>query len=66
MGCSRSRSTTKRAAPFAPFFEPLFAHVESSAGDGALEEEVRGWLGSAAVNQRTSDDKTLVIAVRAP
>jgi Protein phosphatase 2C len=56
----------KSESAFVPFFEPLFAHIESAADASALDEELAGWLASPAVNERTSDDKTLVIAVREP
>jgi serine/threonine protein phosphatase PrpC len=52
---------------FAPFFDPLFAHVETNGAAAAdLCEQLEGWLGSAAVNERTDDDKTLILSVHAP
>jgi hypothetical protein len=51
--------------PFEPFFAPFFAYLESaSKDDGAVEQELRDYLDSLAVNQRTDDDKSLVLAVR--
>ena len=49
-----------------PFFEPMFARLrrERRAEPGGLREELRAFLGSAPVNQRTDDDKTLVLATR--
>ena len=49
-----------------PFFEPMFARLRrESAGEPAgLREELRDFLASAPVNQRTDDDKTLVLATR--
>jgi hypothetical protein len=50
----------------APFFEPIFAHVEATREPPeALALQLAAWLGSGAVNARTDDDKSLVIAVRA-
>ncbi len=51
-----------------PFFEPMFARLrgETRAGTEGLLEELRAFLGSAPVNQRTDDDKTLVLATRLP
>ena len=49
-----------------PFFEPMFARLRAE-GEGepeSLREELRAFLGSAPVNQRTDDDKTLVLATR--
>lgn len=52
----------------APFFAPMFARLRQDAegDDGALLDEMRDFLDSPAVNQRTDDDKTLVLATRVP
>jgi hypothetical protein len=49
-----------------PFFEPMFARLrgESEGEPEGLREELRAFLASAPVNQRTDDDKTLVLATR--
>jgi hypothetical protein len=49
-----------------PFFEPMFARLrrESEGEPEVLLEDLRAFLGSAPVNQRTDDDKTLVLATR--
>jgi hypothetical protein len=49
-----------------PFFEPMFARLraESEGEPAGLREELRAFLGSAPVNRRTDDDKTLVLATR--
>jgi hypothetical protein len=49
-----------------PFFEPLFAHLRRQAPrvPDTLVGELRTFLDSPAVNQRTDDDKTLVLATR--
>jgi hypothetical protein len=49
-----------------PFFEPMFARLreEREGQPRGLLEELRVFLGSAPVNQRTDDDKTLVLATR--
>jgi hypothetical protein len=49
-----------------PFFEPMFARLRGE-GEGeaeSLQGELRAFLGSPPVNQRTDDDKTLVLATR--
>ena len=53
-------------APHAPFFEPMFAALRArSAGFAAdLEPQLVAFLGCSAVNDRTDDDKSLVIATR--
>jgi hypothetical protein len=49
-----------------PFFEPMFARLrrEREGQSRPLQQELRAFLGSAPVNQRTDDDKTLVLATR--
>jgi hypothetical protein len=51
-----------------PFFEPMFARLrrEREGEPKGLGKELRAFLGSAPVNQRTDDDKTLVLATRLP
>ena len=46
----------------------MFARLrrESAGEPEGLREELRAFLGSAPVNQRTDDDKTLVLATRLP
>jgi len=49
----------------APFFEPLFAHLrQAPSAARTLVAKLRAFLDSPAVNQRTDDDKTLVLATR--
>jgi hypothetical protein len=49
-----------------PFFEPMFARLrrEREGQSRSLQQELRAFLGSAPVNRRTDDDKTLVLATR--
>jgi hypothetical protein len=49
-----------------PFFEPMFQAVGRTPDVGDLEGPLREFLTSKAVNDRTDDDKTLVIATRRP
>lgn len=52
----------------APFFDPMFAPVRASAAEGRdrdLSRALRAYLRSAAVEAKTDDDKTLLLAVRA-
>lgn len=50
-----------------PFFDSMFRSVRSSTAsglDGALSRELEKYLASALINQRTDDDKTLILASR--
>lgn len=47
-----------------PFFEPMFARLRCETETEGLVEELKAFLGSASVNQRTDDDKTLALATR--
>jgi hypothetical protein len=47
-----------------PFFAPLFDRLAGVEDAATLEAPLRKWLSSDAVNQRTDDDKTLVLAMR--
>ena len=49
-----------------PFFEPMFARLrgEREGEPRRLLGELNAFLGSTPVNQRTDDDKTLVLATR--
>ncbi len=50
----------------APFFEPMFSTLRNLRHDqcGSLNEQLASFLSSPAVNQRTDDDKTLILATR--
>lgn len=50
----------------APFFEPMFATLRQVPDAQTLEEPLRQFLTSKAVNDRTDDDKTLMLATRLP
>lgn len=47
-----------------PFFEPLFAALRGAAHPEDLVVPLRAFLDSPAVNERTDDDKTLMLAIR--
>ena len=47
-----------------PFFEPMFASLRAAESPDALRPGLEKFLDSAAVNARTDDDKTLVLATR--
>jgi hypothetical protein len=50
--------------PFAPFFTPLFAFAAEATSEGAAAQALATFLESERVNQRTHDDKTLVLLTR--
>jgi hypothetical protein len=50
--------------PHAPAFASLLGHVTRTGDAAALSEDLRAFLDSSAVNDRTDDDKSLVLAVR--
>lgn len=50
--------------PFSPFFQPFFRGLRAADDPESLVEPFRQFLGSKQVNERTDDDKTLVIATR--
>lgn len=50
-----------------PFFQRFIKPIEASGArgrDGSLSSALHDYLGSAAVNERTDDDKSLILAVR--
>ena len=52
--------------PHHGFFGPLFEQLRAVNDSESLVEPFRCFLDSDRVNQRTDDDKTLVLAVRKP
>lgn len=52
--------------PHPDFFQPMFATLRDSTQPQALAEPFRQFLDSPRVNERTDDDKTLVLAIRSP
>ncbi len=51
--------------PHAPFFQPLFRVTAAIKDEAEASRQLSEFLGSARVNARTDDDKSLVLAVRA-
>jgi hypothetical protein len=66
-GLERLALDLKACQPFAPFFENMIAPVIGSAlmgKDADLSSKLAAFLGSDSVNNRSDDDKTLILAVR--
>lgn len=53
-------------SPHEPFFRPLFTFMAQAGDPAQAAAELTDFLDSERVNARTDDDKTLVLAVRAP
>ena len=52
--------------PHSAFFRPLFEALRHAEDPESLAEPLRAFLDSPRVNERTDDDKTLVLALRHP
>jgi hypothetical protein len=50
----------------APFFDPMLAALRQAPCPEGLEGPLRLFLASPSVNDRTDDDKTLMLATRRP
>jgi hypothetical protein len=46
------------------FFSPLFQTVKNGPSEETLRESLRSFMDSKRVNERTDDDKTLLLAIR--
>jgi hypothetical protein len=65
-GIQRLALSFEQQRPHPPFFDPMFAVLRKQSPEhcDALDEQLRQFLESPAVNERTDDDKTLVLATR--
>lgn len=66
-GLERLALNLQTMQPHLPFFRPMFAPVRQADGEGAipgLTDALGAFLDSKAVNGRTDDDKTLILASR--
>lgn len=50
--------------PHVPFFVPFFKALREAPREDELVAPLRSFLGSGVVNERTDDDKTLILATR--
>lgn len=50
--------------PHTPFFKPLFTTVQTSQNQDRLNEDLVAYLSSERMNQKTDDDKSLLLATR--
>jgi hypothetical protein len=65
-GLQRLALDFQKTMPYEPFFRGVFPPVRKSSPQNAvqLSEGLGNFLASARVNQRTDDDKTLILATR--
>ncbi|TWT89848.1 hypothetical protein Mal64_02290 [Pseudobythopirellula maris] len=63
-GIERIALSFEGQTPHAPFFQPLFNAIRSTAEPLALETELSKFLDSESVRVRSDDDKTLVLAAQ--
>jgi Protein phosphatase 2C len=64
-GIERIALSFAERVPHAPFFNGIFKPVEQSTASGCdlgLSHKLVSYLASAAINERTDDDKSLIIA----
>jgi hypothetical protein len=68
-GLERLALSFEAQRPFVPFFETMLGPLRTATGSGRvrqLSSHLRRFLEGAAVNARTDDDKTLILAKRLP
>lgn len=63
-GLERLALSFNQHIPHAPFFEPLFRALRTAENLTQLGEDLRIFLGSTSVQQRSDDDKTIILASR--
>ncbi|MFT3670613.1 PP2C family serine/threonine-protein phosphatase [Aestuariivirga sp.] len=65
-GIERLALSFSQGTPHAPFFEAMIKPLDESSAIGCdlvLSRKLHSYLDSSAVNDRTDDDKTLILAV---
>jgi hypothetical protein len=65
-GIQRLALLFEQCIPHTPFFEPMFKALRRQIPDECevLDEQLARFLNSDAINKRTDDDKTLILATR--
>ena len=65
-GLQRLALVYESRTAYTPFFEPMFSVLRKAdlAACGTLSDQLARFLSSPKVNERTDDDKTLVLAAR--
>jgi hypothetical protein len=55
----------QKGAPHEPFLMPMIAPLRRGAATGGLNEKLESFLASPKMNEKTDDDKTIILASRA-
>jgi len=65
-GVQRLALSFEQRIPHNPFFEPMLNVLrnQKSAECEALDQQLAHFLNSPQINERTDDDKTLILATR--
>lgn len=63
-GLVRLAMDLANSEPYLPFFQPLLAFAAQVEDKAAAQEQLEALLASERVNERTDDDKTLVLVAR--
>jgi hypothetical protein len=65
-GLQRLALVYESQTAYTPFFEPMFSVLRKAdlAACDTLSDQLARFLSSPKVNERTDDDKTLVLATR--
>ena len=63
-GLQRIALDYKSKAAHAPFFRPMFAPLRTATETADLQKRLIDFLNSPKINERTDDDKTLILASR--
>jgi hypothetical protein len=63
-GLERLALRFNQQTPHPPFFDPFFNALRSAGDVAGLNDGLRSFLASASVQNRSDDDKTLIIASR--
>jgi hypothetical protein len=65
-GIQRLALHYKSQTVYEPFFNPLFDYVKSQENNNIeiINEALASFLGSKRINEKTDDDKTLILAIR--
>jgi hypothetical protein len=67
-GLQRLALVYESKSAYNPFFQPMFSVLRKTAPDGldSLSNQLAKFLNSPKVNERTDDDKSLILATRRP
>lgn len=55
----------QKGAPHEPFLMPMIAPLRNGAAANGLNEKLENFLSSPKINEKTDDDKTIILASRA-